>query len=205
MLEYFSVKYIIFELLGYKVSLIEFISVLFGLWSVWLAVKKNIHTWTTGIINILGFFIIFKATLLYSSALLQIFYFIATIYGLYKWNKKNKVEISDISLNEKKVIIIHGSIISVLVGYIMGKMGATTPYYDAYIAVMSVFATYLMAYKKIYCWILWSVVNVISIILYFYKGLPLIAILYIIFLVLSIKGFAEWFGFLLNIKNNEKK
>ena len=191
-MEYLSIKYIVLELFGYKMSLIELVSVFFGLISGWLAIKENIHTWTIGILNVIGFFIIFASLKLYSSMILQVFFFIISIQGIYQWNKKDELKISELSMNENAKLILHGLLISFLVGFIMSKFNSSNPYLDAIIGVLSIFATYLMAYKKMFCWSLWFIVDVIACIVYFNKGIPLIAIEYFIFMILAIKGYNNW-------------
>ena len=59
-MEIFSGQFILFELLGYKVSLIELTGTVTGLIAVWLAAKNNILTWPIGIVNVICFFFIFK-------------------------------------------------------------------------------------------------------------------------------------------------
>ncbi|MFN7728166.1 MAG: nicotinamide mononucleotide transporter [Bdellovibrio sp.] len=50
----------------------------------------------------------------------------------------------------------------------------------------------LMAHRRIECWIYWVIVNLISIWLYATKGVMLISLLYVLFLVLAIFGWRAW-------------
>ena len=53
-------------------------------------------------------------------------------------------------------------------------------------------AMWLMANKKIESWIFWIVGDIITIPLYSYRGLGILSLQYLIFLILAIQGYYEW-------------
>ena len=53
-------------------------------------------------------------------------------------------------------------------------------------------AMWLMARRKIESWIFWIIGDIISIPLYFYKGLAITSIQYFIFTIIAIKGYISW-------------
>ena len=57
---------------------------------------------------------------------------------------------------------------------------------------MSFVAMWLLARKHIESWIYWIVVDVIGIGLYFAKDVKFISLLYVILLVLAIRGLINW-------------
>lgn len=187
-------------------SFIEFFGTLTGLISVWLATKTNIHTWTIGILNVIAFFIIYYQIQLYSDMFLQIFFFGTSVLGIWQWLKKKPVHHDNkvSTLKHKSQIIISFSIIllTTILGYVIARIHicfpdyfsnpASFPYPDALTTVLSIFATFLMAYKRIECWILWILVDIISIILYFQKGVLFISLEYIVFLLMATSGLFQW-------------
>lgn len=197
---------ILFELFEYPMSYVELFGTIFGLLSVWLATKANIHTWTTGLVNVVLFFIIYYQVQLYSDMFLQVFFFAMSIFGLWQWmNKKPVNNDKKISLlnNRQRILysitILTGTI--VLGGFIseihvffpsLFSQPASYPYADAFTTVLSIAATFLMAYKKTECWILWIMVDVVSTYLYVQKRISFIALEYLIFLVLATYGLVEW-------------
>jgi nicotinamide mononucleotide transporter len=195
-----------FKVFGYQMSYIEFSGTTLGLASVWLATKANIHTWTTGILNVIAFFIIYYQIQLYSDMFLQIFFLGSSILGLWQWYKKKLVKNDKIitSLNQNYLIYIIMSIIifSILLGFFMSrihiyypdffKKPTSYPYTDALISILSIYATFIMAYKKVECWILWILVDIISSILYFQKGVLFISLEYFLFLIMAIIGLFQW-------------
>jgi nicotinamide mononucleotide transporter len=69
---------------------------------------------------------------------------------------------------------------------------ASYPYLDALTTVMSLVAMWLMARKHIESWIYWIVVDVIGIGLNFVKDVRFISLLYVVLLVLAIRGLFDW-------------
>jgi nicotinamide mononucleotide transporter len=69
---------------------------------------------------------------------------------------------------------------------------ASFPYLDALTTMMSFTAMWLLAIKRIESWIYWIIVDVIGVWLYFVKEVRFISFLYVILLVMAIKGFLSW-------------
>ena len=67
-----------------------------------------------------------------------------------------------------------------------------TPFLDTFTTGIFFAAMWLMANKKIEHWLLWIGGNIISIPLYFIKGLGFSGIQFTIFLGLAILGYIEW-------------
>jgi nicotinamide mononucleotide transporter len=197
---------IFFRISGYQMSYIEFFGTLLGLISVWLATKENIHTWTTGILNVIAFFVIYYQIGLYSDMFLQVFFLGSSLIGLWRWREgKNAVYDKTITLVNRRHLpglILSILILSLALGFFISgihmhfprifSIPAAFPYADAITAILSVYATFLMAYKKIECWILWIAVDIISIVLYFRKGVFFISIEYTIFLIMACIGLYQW-------------
>jgi len=69
---------------------------------------------------------------------------------------------------------------------------ATFIYTDAMIAVMSIAASLLLARLKLENWILWILINMMSIVMYAMKGVMLVSLQYVIFLLMAIYGLIQW-------------
>lgn len=67
-----------------------------------------------------------------------------------------------------------------------------TPFLDTLTTGIFFAAMWLMANKKIAHWLFWILGNIISIPLYFVKGLGFTGLQYIIFLILAIQGYLVW-------------
>lgn len=208
---FFSINNVFFEFMGYKMSYLEFFGTLLNLWSVWLVTRNNILTWPIGNIAVALFAVLFYQIRLYSDFFEQVYFLITGFYGWWVWwylrspkSQGVKKELP-ISYNSRKINIICAVIVAVgtiLMGYIMCHIheylpkffpeAASFPYLDAFTTVMSFTATILMAHKKIECWYLWILVDIIGIGLYYAKGVVFVSVLYCIFLVLASKGLFNW-------------
>jgi nicotinamide mononucleotide transporter len=199
----FSIDTIALELAGYPLSYVEIIATLTGLVSVWLATRKRIATWPFGIVNEVGFFLIFFQVELYANMMLQVYFFIVSLLGWYRWHspmqEKPVIHSSRAYLQAVAGIL---ACAAVLVGFSVARLhlwlpgvfasAAGYPYLDSFVAVASMLAMWLMAHKRIECWLLWILVDLLSIYLYFSREVRLIAIEYVIFLLLACYGWHHW-------------
>src|ERR1017187_10654611 len=86
----FEINDTFITIFGYPLSYVEFIATFFGLFSIWLATKQVIWTWSIGLINIVSSLIIFYQVQLYSDMFLQVYFFITNIYGWIIWKNQFK-------------------------------------------------------------------------------------------------------------------
>lgn len=201
----FSIENVLFELLGYPVSYLEFAGAVSGLVSVYYAARSNIWTWATGLVNVTCFFLIFYQVQLYSDMFLQAYFFALSVYGWVVWNKQDKQPENPIkTLSNKQrltgLVLLLGS--TLLTGTLIANIHlyfpqiftkpASFPYLDTFIAVLSVLATLLLARRILENWILWIVVDILSTGLYAVKGVMLIAIEYVVFFCIASFGLYNW-------------
>jgi nicotinamide mononucleotide transporter len=177
---------------------LEIIAVVFGILSVWFSKKNNILVYPTGMISTSIFtYLLFKWSLL-GDMVINAYYFMMSIYGWYIWTRKvNNIvtPISKVSSPEKITsLIIFFCSLSFVYGIYnyFDKWGSYTSYIDNFTTAVFFVAMWLMANRKIENWIFWIIGNIISIPLYFYKGLTFTSIQYIIFTVIAISGYYTW-------------
>lgn len=176
----------------------EIVAVIFGLLSVWFSKNNNILVYPTGMISTSIFtYLLFKWGLL-GDMMINAYYFIMSIYGWYIWTrKKNNIvtPILKISNYEKKIslFIFISSLIFVYGIYnYFDKWGSLTSYIDNITTAIFFVGMWLMAKRKIENWIFWIIGNIISVPLYFYKGLTFTSLQYFIFTIIAISGYYSW-------------
>lgn len=201
-----SINSSMINIFDYQISYIEFTGTCFGLISVWLATKANIHTWTIGIADVIAFFIIYYQVQLYSDMFLQVFFLGSSILGIFQWLRKNaenkNMKVSAMNTKKSTALIISILFTTILLGYTISRIHillpelfnkpAAFPYADAFTTVLSIYATFLMAYKRVECWYLWILVDLICIFLYVKKGILFISLEYCIFLIMATWGLIQW-------------
>lgn len=180
-------------------TFLEITAIAFGLLSVWFAKKDNILVFPTGLVSTLIYsYLLWKWDLL-GDSMINVYYFIMSIYGWYHWTRKKgdiiEFPISVTSKQEKKagIVIFILTIIFVIVVYLFfDKFTTWTAYLDTFITGIFFVGMWLMAKRKIENWILWIIGDLISIPLYFAKGYTFTSIQYIIFTIVAIFGYLEW-------------
>ena len=178
--------------------LLEFIAVSFGITSVIFAKNENILVFPTGIISTILYIIICYKFILYGDMLINIYYTFMSLYGWYVWSFKVSGENVVITTSKKddvakSIFIFLSTIVIISFIYVyFDRMRNMTDYLDTFTSAIFFTAMWLMANKKIEHWIFWIIGNLISIPLYFVKGLGFSSIQFTIFLILAIIGYKEW-------------
>ena len=178
--------------------LIELIAASFGITSVIFAKNENILVFPTGIISTILYIIICYKFILYGDMLINIYYTFMSLYGWYVWNFKVSGENVVITTSKKddvakSIFIFLSTIVIISCIYVyFDRMRNMTDYLDTFTTAIFFTAMWLMANKKIEHWIFWIIGNLISIPLYFVKGLGFSSIQFTIFLILAIIGYREW-------------
>jgi len=178
--------------------ILEITGVVFGLLSVWFSKNNNILVFPTGMISTSIFVYLLYKWILLGDMMINGYYFIVSIYGWYVWTRKQNnvvTPISTLNYNEKKIsiFIFVFSIIFVYLVYVyFDKWDSFTAYIDNFTTAIFFVGMWLMAKRKIENWIFWIIGDVISIPLYFYKGLTFTSLQYLIFTFIAIAGYYSW-------------
>jgi len=197
--------YQIFDLLFEQYSqyqtkdiVLEIVAVVFGLLSVWCSKNNNILVFPTGMISTAIFIYLLYKWVLLGDMMINAYYFLMSIYGWFIWTRKENNSVTPISRvtnNEKKIgiIIFLSSLVFVYLIYVyFDKWGTITSYVDNITTAIFFVGMWLMAKRKIENWIFWIIADIISIPLYFYKGLTFTSLQYLIFTFIAIAGYYSW-------------
>ncbi len=206
---FFDVNNTLFTLLGYQISYLEFFGTLFNLACVILVARRSIWNWPVGLVGVLLFGALFYQVNLYADFFEQIYYFLTGIAGWYLWSKRSAKDSTDdkarIERNSLRVNIAWLSGIAVLSiistwalthihEWLPGAFPepASLPALDATTTIMSFAAQFLMMKRRIESWYLWIAVDIVGIWLYWYKDVPFVALLYLLFLINALYGLRVW-------------
>ena len=181
-----------------KDIVLEIIAVVFGLLSVWYSKNNNILVFPTGMISTTIFIYLLYKWVLLGDMMINAYYFVMSIYGWFIWTRKENNTVTPITRmnsNEKKigVLIFLSSLMFVYLVYVyFDKWGTITSYVDNITTAIFFVGMWLMAKRKIENWIFWIIADIISIPLYFYKGLTFTSLQYLIFTFIAIAGYYSW-------------
>ena len=177
---------------------LEICAVVFGIASVIYAKKESILVYPTGIISTIIYVYICYQFTLYGDLIINIYYTLMSIFGWYMWTKlvgDHHLEITRTTKKDKiKAFGIFAStaLFVVLVYLYFDRFDRITDYFDTFTTGIFFAAMWLMANKKLAHWSLWIAGNIISVPLYFIKGLGFSGIQFTIFLILAYQGYIAW-------------
>jgi nicotinamide mononucleotide transporter len=129
-------------------------------------------------------------------SLLNVFYFGMAIYGWYVW-RDGKAE-DELAVSVWPVQIHLYAISTIILfaatsGFLLARFtDAAYPYIDSATTFAAIWATFLVARKVLENWWYWLVIDVVSIFIYWSRGLEATAVLFIIYVVLIPIGLVAW-------------
>ena len=207
---------------GYALSWIEAIGTIFGLLCIWCASREKIINYLFGLINVTLFAAIFFQIQLYASLLLQVFFFAANIYGWYAWSRQNEAQEAALKvrwLSRQQTLALGGvcAVAIVLMTLFIDPVFATLtrimiallqtfgmqvampdlqpdafPFWDSTMLVLSIAAMVLMTRKFVENWLLWVVIDVISVMIFARQGVYAMALEYVILTLIALNGSRLW-------------
>ena len=187
---------------------LELIAVFFGLLSVWFSKNNNVLVYPTGIINTSIFVYLLVKWELLGDMIINVYYFLMSIYGWYYWTRKSNNEgytpITRMHSTDFKIILIIIVSSVLFVSYLYSffeKWSGFVSYVDIITTAIFFAGMWLMARRKIESWFFWILGDIISVPLYFAKGLAFSSFQYLIFTFIAIAGYYKW----KSIYNNKKQ
>jgi nicotinamide mononucleotide transporter len=187
-----------------------------GIIYVFLEIRQNIWLWPVGIITSAVYIIVFFTSKFYADMSLQVYYVVISFYGFYVWRFGTKATAAtphnssaiagdtpksvplEVSRTPRTLIIRLAAIYLLLhagMWYVLANFtDSPVAFWDSFTTALSVVATWMLARKYIEHWILWVIVNIVSLILYLYKGLYPTSILFLVYTVMAMVGYREWLG-----------
>jgi nicotinamide mononucleotide transporter len=199
---------------SYQLPWIEIVGNAFGFTSAILGMRRKVWAWPIGIIgNILLFFVFISATFdaaartpLFGQAGRQIFFIITSIYGWYRWSESKKHRAPDApaitprwATGRERLGYLSVWVAGVVVGqWLLASIGAVWPaprwyfWFDAWILVGSIIATYAMARGWVDFWLCWIGVDIVGVPLLLHSGYIPTATLYAVYGGLVVYGFFVW-------------
>ena len=185
-------------------TIFEIIGAVIGLTYLFLEYKANVWLWPVGILMSIFYVAIFFHGKFYADAAVYLYYIGANTYGLIQWTRSRKQPIEG-SESKQELTITHVPakrivpLVAITIGLWMilyGILKAVTdspiPLGDAFTTSVSIVAMWMLAQKYLEQWMLWIVVNIVSTILYFWKGLYPTGVLFIVYVIVAILGYFRW-------------
>ena len=179
---------------------IELGGTVFGLIYVWFSIRQSLLTWPMGIITSLLYCGVFFAAKLYAGMGLQFYYLFISIYGWWSWKHGGQTDSGQKQLEVSRTssilwikLFILNMFLTFLLYLILSRYtDSPIPFGDGFTASLSILATWMLARKKIEQWLIWIFVDLVSAVLYLYRGLYPTVFLFLVYAIMAGVGFYEW-------------
>lgn len=183
---------------------LEFAGTSASLIYLYYSIREKVWLWPWGLLaSVISSLIFFQAAL-YADMGLQAYYIFISCYGWWYWvngRSKSQIEVPIKLLNTR--LIFKLSIVGVLlflaillallkVPGIIEIASSDMPYWDAFTTAASIVATWMLARKYLHHWLLWIVIDLVSMVMYAYKGLYFYSFLFIVYTIGAVIGYLKW-------------
>ncbi|GBL34439.1 nicotinamide riboside transporter PnuC [Filimonas sp.] len=174
-------------------TLVEWFAFFFGVAQVVLALKNKTLNFYAGIISVCLYIYVFYSFGLYAESLLNIYYLIVSIAGIFLWQQKNLQSITFTRSGEWMIAAAIALVSWGLLFFILKQFTpSTVPFLDAIVTATAWAGTWLLIKRKVENWTVLNISNLVAIPLQFYKGLELTSLLTCIYVVIAILGYFQW-------------
>lgn len=177
---------------------LEWVAALFGVISVLFAQRNHILLYPSGLISTAVYAYLWsrREAALYAEALLNLYYFVMTLYGWWYWQKgkseKETLEISVCATKDWWIVIAIVSLLWIIFYVLLLQTNSTVPIWDSFVSASACAGMWLLAKRKVENWLLLNLSNLVAIPLFIYKGYYVTTGLTIILFVVAIFGYFHW-------------
>lgn len=179
----------ILEVLGFTVGVLY-------LWWEYHADKKM---WFASIVMPAISMWIYFSKGIYADFAINIYYLIIAVYGYAVWTRGKKTDSDDghpiTHIPAKMLLGCIGVFLLLWCALYLGLnylTDSTVPIPDAFTTALSIVGMWMLARKYVEQWIAWIAVDAVCTCLYWYKGIPLYAVLYAAYTVIAVFGYRKW-------------
>jgi nicotinamide mononucleotide transporter len=107
--------------------------------------------------------------------------------------KNSKLQVTRLKFKTALILAVVFVLLYTLMWFILIRLtDSPVPVRDSFITSLSIIATWMLARKIYEHWYLWIVVNFVSAVLFFTRGLYPTVILYVVYGIMSFVGLVEW-------------
>lgn len=179
---------------------LDIITTLLGLAYIILEYRASIWLWLVGFVMQLLDIVLYYSKGLYADCAMEFYYIGMTIYGFGVWKfgkKHNQKSGENLPVTHFKRSLILPWMLGTLaiwgvLWYWLVQIGSTVPIADSFTTALSFVGIWALARKYLEQWLIWIVVDVVTCVLYFYKGIPFKASLYGLYTIIAIFGYIKW-------------
>jgi nicotinamide mononucleotide transporter len=175
----------------------EIAAALITLFSIWLGTREDIWYYPTGLVALAMYTWLYYSARLYAESALQIICFALMVYGWYEW-LHGGAQKTELPVTRTPRWAWTAGIAAGLIGWALTIAIQLTftdnpnPYVDSGLFAWSLVAQWMTARKWLENWILWVLINTVSVPLYIVRDIKVTALLYVGLWILAVIGYFQW-------------
>lgn len=180
---------------------LDILTTLTGLLYVWLEYKAHIALWLVGIIMPALSIVLYWEHGLYADFGMAIYYTLAALYGYAVWRlgrKRQQKAGEEMPITRYRRSLFLPSLFVWLLAWgliywiLIRFTDSNVPVADSFVNSLSIIGLWALARKYLEQWLIWIAVDLVSAILYVYKGIPFMAGLYALYVGIAVAGYYKW-------------
>lgn len=178
--------------------IIDAIAAISGILCVVLCAKGKKTQYIWGVINVIGYVIIAWINKYYGEVMLNALYYLPSQFiGYYLWNKhhnkdNDKVEGNKLNLKKSILLVVFCLIGIILYKEILDLLGGNKTLLDSASTTISIFANLLMMLRYREQWLLWIIIDVITVIMWIIAGDFIMVTMWSVYLINAFYGYYNW-------------
>lgn len=179
-------------------SATEVIGFILGVMMVLCSIRELHWSWPLAILSALLYFFVFKDSLLYGEAGLQLVFIALALWGWWQWRRQGDGDQPALAIQRLTargwwgVLIASAVLWPTLALLLQHFTDSDVAWWDALPTALSLVGQALLGRKYIENWLVWLLVNTISVALFAHKELWLTCVLYSLFTLMSVWGWRVW-------------
>ncbi len=177
---------------------LQLTGVALGLLYLWLEYRADIRLWIVGLVMPIVHGVLYYRSGLYADCAMNGYYVLAGLYGLIVWRRTPRRKGAELRIGRTPKglagalagvgVLLHAAIYLLLTRF----TNSTVPFWDSLTTALSIVAMWMLSRKYVEQWLVWLVVDVVTVGLYLYKGIPFTAGLYVLYAALAVAGYRRW-------------
>jgi len=172
-----------------------------------LGVRQIKWLWGFGLVSAGLYAWVYGNSGFYAGMCLQGYYAAISVYGWWNWNRKvpatgksDGLPVTNLRRRTGFILLSVFVMIWALIAIILDRLtDSTIPVWDALTTSGGIVATWMLARKILQHWLVWLVVDSVSIGLYLWQGLYATTFLFGFYTVMAVVGYHQWKKTLLRI------
>lgn len=179
---------------------IEITGVVISLIYLFFSIRSSIWLWPFGLLSALLYCYIYLNNRFYADMGLQAYYVVISIYGWIIWRRGtqdsktvNQLKIRRVKSREVWWIGLIFLVLWLGLFFVLsGLTDSDVPFGDSFTTAGGIVATWMLARKIIEHWLLWIVIDAVSLGLYFFKELYPTTLLFGVYTLMAMIGYFTW-------------